>query len=105
MERPKTTYNHLQPPQKHLQPLANNLKPSRTRYKCHEMSEIRRDNNMSCNTGIEQNIHFPLKSNSPGPLYHWLKSRNEMRDHAKYINRLKELYKMNYQVTKNNKIK
>ena len=25
MERPKTTYNHLQPPQKHLQPLANNL--------------------------------------------------------------------------------
>ena len=30
----KTTYNHLQPPQKHLQPLANNLKPSKTRYKC-----------------------------------------------------------------------
>ena len=29
-----TTYNHLQPPQKHLQPLANNLKPSKTRYKC-----------------------------------------------------------------------
>ena len=35
----------------------------------------------------------------------WLKSQNEMRDHAKYIKRLKELYKMNYQVTKNNKIK
>ena len=39
------------------------------------------------------------------PLHHWLKSRNEMRDHAKYIKRLKELYKMNYQVTKNDKIK
>ena len=36
---------------------------------------------------------------------HWLESRNEMRDHAKYIKRLKELYKMNYQVTKNNEIK
>ena len=45
MERPKTTYNHLQPPtttskliqqlptttSKHVQPLANNLKPSETR--------------------------------------------------------------------------
>ena len=36
---------------------------------------------------------------------HRLKSRNEMRDHAKYIIRLKELYKMNYQVTKNSNIK
>ena len=44
MEQPKTTYNHVQPPQKHLQPLANNLKPCKTRYKCHEMSEIGRDN-------------------------------------------------------------
>ena len=26
-----TTYNHLQPPQKHLQPLVNTLKPSKTR--------------------------------------------------------------------------
>ena len=44
MERPKTTYNHLQPlqkiqqpPQKHQQPLANNLTSSKTR----------RDDNMS----------------------------------------------------------
>ena len=41
MERPKTTYNHLkkfnnhlQQPQKHQQPLANNLTPSETRHKC-----------------------------------------------------------------------
>ena len=31
LKPPKTIYNHLQPPQKHLQPLANNLKPSKTR--------------------------------------------------------------------------
>ena len=37
LKPPKTIYNHLQPPQKiqhppqkHLQPLANNLKPSKT---------------------------------------------------------------------------
>ena len=36
----KTTHNHLknfknhQPPQKHLQPLANYIKPSKTRHKC-----------------------------------------------------------------------
>ena len=46
-----------------------------------------------------------LLSLVPCIINHWLKSRNEMRDHAKYIKRLKELYKMNYQVTKNNKIK
>ena len=34
LKPPKTIYNHLQPPQKHLQQLANNLKPSKTRYKC-----------------------------------------------------------------------
>ena len=70
LKPPTTIYNHLQPPWKHLQPLANNLKPSKTRYKCHEMSEIRRDSNMSrtWNTRIEQNIHFPLKSYSPWSL-------------------------------------
>ena len=74
------------------------------------MSEIRRDDNMSRtrNTRIEQNIHFPPKillSLVPCIINHWLKSRNEMQDHAKCIKRLKELYKMNCQVTKNNKIK
>ena len=41
LKPPKTTYNHLenfnnhlQPPKKHLQLLANCLKPSKTRHKC-----------------------------------------------------------------------
>ena len=45
-----------------------------------------------------------LLSLVPCIINHWL-IRKEMRDHGKYIKRRKELYKMNYQVTKNNKIK
>ena len=57
--------------------------------------------------------HLPkiLLSLVPCIINDWLKSRNEMRDHSNYIlyslssKRLTELYKMNYQVTKNNEIK
>ena len=41
LKSPKTIYNHLQPPQKHQQPLANNLKPSKTRHKCLKQGEMR----------------------------------------------------------------
>ena len=46
-----------------------------------------------------------LLSLVPCIINHWLKSRNEMQDHAKYMKGLEELYKMNYQVTQNDKIK
>ena len=65
---------------------------------------------MSTNMKYENRTKHPLPpkillSLVPCIINHWLKSRNEMRDHAKFIKRLEELYKMNYQVTKNNKIK
>ena len=52
----------------------------------------------------EDRTKHPLPPKILLSLVPWLKSQNEMRDHAKYIKRLKELYKMNYPVTKNNKI-
>ena len=52
----------------------------------------------------EDRTKHPLPPKILLSLVPWLKSQNEMRDHAKYIKRLKELYKMNYQVTKTNKL-
>ena len=72
------------------------------------MSEIRRQHVTYMKYENRTKHPLPPKillSLVPCIINHWLKSRNEMRDHAKYIKRLKELYKMNYQVTKNNKIK
>ena len=80
------------------------------------MSKIRREDNMSRtrNTKIERNLHLPLKSYSP-----WSHAYNvynqpshEMKCDSTLIilyslgsKRLKKLYKMDYQVTKNNKVK
>ena len=74
------------------------------------MSEIKARRQHVTNMKYENRKKHPLPptillSLVPCIINHWFKSRNEMQDHAKCIKRLKELYKMNYQVTKNNKIK